>query len=395
MPMYRPTSTSGNRTKKAVFPAGATVEIANTAAQARTFEADWQALADCALDANPFLAPWCLIPALEAYGKERETCLAFVYQGQGIARNLIGVFPLELREKFRGLPLRHLISWQHPQLFLAQPLVNPDHAKLAWREVLTWAKQQGAQLIELPLVSSESATMQALESALAASALNSVTLASFERALLTPSAQTSQDYITASSSAKSRKSWRRQNRRLGELGTLDCRVMAPKEPVDPWIDDFLSLEVKSWKGRDGTALASQPHEERFFRDMARDAHTHNALHMMGLFLDGKAIALQCNLFSGGDGFAFKVAFDDAFSSLSPGVLLELAAIENFFDRDGFRSIDSCTGAGHPLMSRLWRETRQIDHILASTGRLGGQFLCRFYPLARSLRSVLKTKGTAP
>jgi len=390
--MYSPTTPSSEAPQTAQFPADETVEIASTVAEAVSYENQWQALADRALDANPFLAPWCMIPALESYGEGSNICIVFVHTHEGKERRLIGVFPLEYRKKFRGLPLRHLVSWLHPQAFLAQPLIDPEYTEMAWAKLLDWASQQGAQLIELPMVSSTSATMAALESTLASGKYKSTTVASFERALLLRSAETAEAYIAASSSAKSRKSWRRQNRRLGELGKLECKVLHPQDPADPWIDAFLSLEVNSWKGRDGTALASTPHEEQFFRKMASGAHAQKSLHMMGLFLDGQPIALQCNLFSDGDGFAFKVTFDETHSSLSPGVLLELAAIENFFGRDGFQSVDSCTGADHPLMGRLWSERRQIDHLLVPSGRFTSRIICRMFPLAQSIRATLRRKG---
>ena len=392
MQMYRPTTQPPRPSQAGQLSTGEMVEIARTVAEARRFEGQWQALADRALDANPFLEPWCLIPALESYGQDRDICIAFVYSKGESERRLIGVFPLEQRRKFRGLPLRHLVSWLHPQTFFAQPIIDPQHGEMAWAQLLDWARGQGAQLIELPMVDAASATMAALETTLANRKTKSATIASFKRALLRAGATTAAAYIAAGSSAKSRKSWRRQNRRLGELGRLECRVLGPEDPADPWIEAFLRLEANSWKGHDGTALASHPHEERFFREMAAAAHARKALHMMGLFLDGQPVALQCNLFSGGDGFAFKVTFDAQYSALSPGVLLELAAIEDFFGRDGLRSVDSCTNAGHPLMGRLWSERRQIDHQLVPTGRREGRIICRLFPLAQSIRARLRRKG---
>jgi len=39
--------------------------------------------------------------------------------------------------------------------------------------------------------------------------------------------------------------------------------------------------------------------------------------MLGLYLDGTPLAMQCNLHSGQKGFAFKVAFDENWSKVSP------------------------------------------------------------------------------
>jgi CelD/BcsL family acetyltransferase involved in cellulose biosynthesis len=343
-----------------------TVTVARTAAGAARHRAAWQDLAQRA-DANAFYEPWCLLPALEQFGLGREMRVVFVQD----AGRLLGVFPMELRSRFHGLPLRHLVAWRHAHQFLAAPLVDRDCAGAVWRRFLAWARGEGACFVGLAEMPSDGVSGAALR----AEAGQRVQVADqFTRAMLMRDAASAEDYLAQSASAGSRKDWRRLMRRLSEQGALQVRSLQAGEDAVPWIEGFLTLEAAGWKGRDGTALANDPAAAAFFRTMAMGAHGRGALHMAGLFMDGQPVALQCNLFAGGEGFAFKVAFDEAWAAFSPGVLLEVEAIRDVYARPGFTSMDACTGRDHPLMGRLWRGTRRIDHLRVATNLRGAVVL---------------------
>jgi CelD/BcsL family acetyltransferase involved in cellulose biosynthesis len=346
--------------------AGLTVTVARTVAEAARHGVAWQALADRAADANAFYEPWCLLPALEQYGAGRDTRIVFVQSGQD--GRLLGVFPMEARARFHGLPVPHLVAWRHPHAFLAQPLVDQTHAVQVWQRFLAWAGRDGAWFVDLPEMIGDGPTAAALQ---AAAGGRCRVIDSFDRALLLRDAPTAQDYIDGASSSGSRKDWRRLMRRLSEQGTLEVRSLQASDDVAPWISDFLMMEAAGWKGRNGTALATDAAGTAFFHNMATAAHARGALHMAGLFMDGRAVALQCNLFAQGQGAAFKVAFDENWAAFSPGVLLEVEAIRDVYARPGFVAMDSCTGRDHPLMNRLWRGVRRIDRCRVAT-RMGGR-----------------------
>lgn len=350
-------------------PAGAApqVAVARSAAEAAGFAAAWQALADRAAEPNPFYEPWGLLPALEAYGAGRDSRIALVQDGARPGR-LIGVFPLEMRRGSRRLPLRHLVAWRHPHLFLATPLVDADRAEEAWRGLLAWSRRQGALLLDLPDQSAEGPVAAALRAVQGGA--GSRRLDRFERAVLRRDGGDAEDYMARSSSSGSRKSWRRLLRRLGTQGALELRGLSPGESAAPWIDRFLRLEAAGWKGRGGTAMASSPQAQRYFREMALAAQARGALHMLGLFLGDVPVALQCNLLAGTAGFAFKVAFDEAYATYSPGVLLEVEAIRDLWVREGFEWMDSCASPRSPLMGRLWSGTRPIERRIVATGPAG-------------------------
>src|SRR3546814_11561232 len=66
--------------------------------------------------------------------------------------------------------------------------------------------------------------------------------------------------------AKKRKELRRQANRLAEQGAVTIRHWRAGEALDAWVDAFLDLEARGWKGRAGSAPASHGETEAWFRD---------------------------------------------------------------------------------------------------------------------------------
>src|SRR5262249_19749962 len=155
------------------------------------------------------------------------------------------------------------------------------------------------------------------------------------RALLRPMAS-DEAYLEAAMSGGARKELRRQRRRLGELGKLESAVLEDGKDLESWVEQFLQLEASGWKGQHGTALAVHSNERNFFHAVARDAFARHRLMMLGLFLDGKPIALKCNLLMGDGAIAFKIAFDEQYARFSPGVQLALDNIALAHRRPGPR-----------------------------------------------------------
>src|SRR3546814_17812199 len=66
-----------------------------------------------------------------------------------------------------------------------------------------------------------------------------------------------------------------------------------------------------------------------------------------------------NFLMGRGGFSFKIAFDEAMSRFSPGVLIEIDNLRRVLNRDDLDWMDSCAAADHPMIDSLWGERRQI------------------------------------
>ncbi|RIK79631.1 MAG: hypothetical protein DCC68_12895 [Planctomycetota bacterium] len=123
-------------------------------------------------------------------------------------------------------------------------------------------------------------------------------------------------------SAKRRSDLRRARRRAEEAGTVTTEIVAPRpDQVDALLDEAFAVEMKSWKGEDGTAMACDPDEAAFCRAYARTASRHGVLRLCFLRIDGVAAAMHVAMVHGGGFWLLKIGYDESFARCSPGMLL--------------------------------------------------------------------------
>lgn len=368
------------------------VEIVHDANGLAPHLAAWDDLAAAAVEPNAFDESWLLLPALNAFGAGHDLVFVLVYRKSAKphgAPTLCGLFPLERRRRCKGIPVRVLRLWQHVYGYLGTPLVRAGCERETLAAFLDWAATDpaGASIIELPMIHGEGPFAQALLDVLNDRHLLAVTDEAYTRAFIRRGAD-AEAYCAAHSSG-SRKEWRRLRKRLSELGALELRVLNEGEEAGPWIERFLALEASGWKGEQKTALAVGAPDRAFFTAAALGAHARGQLHMLGLFLDGRPVALKCNFIAGAGAFTFKIAFDEAHAKLSPGVLLELDNIAELHRHPRLRWMDSCAVPRHFMINRLWQERRTIQSLLIATGRWTGNLVVGLLPLVRAARAALR------
>jgi hypothetical protein len=299
-----------------------------------------------------------------------------------------GIFPLQFERRFRGLPLPTLKSWQHPFCFLCTPVLSGVYAGDTLRAFLDWVDSSAApaNLIEWELVASDGAFNALLTEELSRRRRWKVQVLRYWRALLHTSGTGK-----TSLSGRHLKELRRLKRRLWEQGHCVIRVMQPGEPVTGWIEKFVALEACGWKGREGTAIASDDRSHRFFTQVATTAAATGRIEMMAIELDGVPIAMKCNLLAGRGAFAFKIAYDERFARYSPGVLLELFNMRSVAERSPRTQwMDSCATSQHFMINRLWTARRELgNYLIASRGVAG--VMVRHFHRYKTVRDFLKRR----
>ena len=150
------------------------------------------------------------------------------------------------------------------------------------------------------------------------------------RAVLRPRAD-SEAFLAAALPGKSRKEFRRLERRLAESGELRYTAAQSDAEIERWVTEFLSLEAGGWKGARGSAFDCTEGSRSFFSSIAREAARRGRLMMLGLHVGERPVALKCNFLAGQGSFAFKIAYDEAYARYSPGVLLELENIRRLHE----------------------------------------------------------------
>jgi CelD/BcsL family acetyltransferase involved in cellulose biosynthesis len=354
--------------------------------------AEWQDLAEHAAEPNVFYEPWMVLPALDAYGGDRDLRFLFLFEERRDGPPLLcGFFPIERVPHFRGLPIPCFRLWAYVHCFLGTPLVRAGRVRSVIAAFLRWLRDRSAEhlLLEMPYCSADGPVHGALV-ARGGAGVGRMVARSWERALFEPRSS-GEAYLEEAMRTKKSKEVRRLWRRLAERGRLEIEVLSPgtgaaasPEMARTWGEEFLRLEASGWKGRGGTALLCRASDREFFRRVIAGAHERGRLMMLALRLDGRAIAMKCNLLAGDGGFAFKIAYDEEYGGLSPGFLLEIETIRHLHDCPAVRWLDSCAVPDHPMADRLWLDRRAMQSIQLATGDPAGRLVVPVFSVARRL-----------
>lgn len=330
----------------------------------------WEELARDASAPNPFFEQWFLTPSL-THLASRSTVSLVCCESDGA---LVGVLPIVRRRSYYGHPLPHIAAWLHDNAFCGLPLVRCGFEEPFWRAFLDWADHHaGAALfLHLPHVPADGAVHAALCKVIRRTGRPAAIVHQSERAMLQSELEP-EEYFAGAMSAKKRKELRRQHNRLAELGTLAFEREEGSAGIATWIDEYLALETRGWKGADGSALVQHPANSALFRAALAGAAQHGRLERLTLRMDNRAIAMLANFITPPGVFSFKTTYDEDYARFSPGVLLQRDNLA-LLARPGISWTDSCAAADHPMIERIWREKRTMLRLSIAIGGKARQAL---------------------
>ena len=373
------------------------IHVARSPEELEPHVAALECLAGAAIEPNIFFEPLMLLPAWRAFGKGRKLCAVLIYGPDGAVpesgQALFGFVVLERVPRAHGVPMSVLRTWSHSRGPLGTPLIRDGAGREVLDALLDWASTdpEGAAVLEFSDCSTDGPFHKVLTDVLRRRGAAVFTAETHTRALLVRADRAEAALAAASLSPSHRRDLGRQRRRLQDRGLLQLRALEPDADPGLWIARFLDLERSGWKGREGTAFACDPASRAFFEQVMTDAHARGRLMILGLFLDGRPIAMKVNLLAPPGSFGWKIAFDEDLSRYSPGVLLELDNIAAIHLRSEIEWSDSCATEGH-FSERLWNGRRTLATTLASTGRGAGRHvvraLARAAPVYRTIRRLI-------
>jgi CelD/BcsL family acetyltransferase involved in cellulose biosynthesis len=164
-------------------------------------------------------------------------------------------------------------------------------------------------------------------------------------------------------SGSTRKKLRQDWNRLSATGATEVVNDRAAIAVEAAFETFLALEAASWKGEQGTALACNPDDARFVRQLIRNLAAREQASVALLRVDGAVVAAQVLLYSGTQAYTWKTAFDAGFAKYSPGALLVDKVTEALLEGGPVTLIDSCSSPDG-FMGQLWTGRRtMIDALL--------------------------------
>lgn len=344
------------------------VEVANWRIL-REIEHSWKDLAGRAAEPNVFYDPGFALASIVGLDRGEHVRAVMVWRSappveRPCLRRLIGVFPYIERRRW-GLPLVAAEAYIHPYAMSAAPLVDPAFAEDTWGVLFDWLEAGGRCTPDAWLFShlpQDGPSADAMRLAARKRGVVLQVIEPRERAVLDTEGL-SPGWLDRALSSKARKEYRRQRRRLGELGRLERATASLPHETGPAIEAFLALEASGWKGRAGTAAAQSPETAGMFREAVAALAGQGQVRIDTLRLDGRPIAATITLMSGADRWLWKIAYDETYAGYSPGVLLTLDLTEEALAEGERVRWDSCALPGHPMIDRIWRQRRSYADVL--------------------------------
>ena len=359
-----------------------TTHIFRDAQSLRELVPQWEGLAADAAEPNPFYEPWLLLPALEAYGAGEDfRCFAVWQDG-----TLCGLFPLRLERRWRRLPVRGARSWIHHNMLVGTPLLREKSAGAC---IVALLRSRLAPAFEFEWTSAGGAFYGALAEAASDGGFPWLVSDAYVRALLVRGRDPRGRF-----NSNMKNNLRRWQSRLAAAGRLQPVRFGAGDDIGAWTEQFIRLEASGWKGKRGSAIACREADRRFFTAALAEAHRRGRLAITGLDLDGRPLARHTMLLGGDGAFTFKIAYDEAYASCSPGIVAEVDNVRQFLEHPGPRWIDSNTARENTSYGRVWKDRRTMQRI--AVGAHGaGRLAVALLPLVRLAKGWLSRQRSLP
>jgi CelD/BcsL family acetyltransferase involved in cellulose biosynthesis len=190
-----------------------------------------------------------------------------------------------------------------------------------------------------------------------------------------------------------RKSLRRSENRLAQLGKVSMEISEGGDDLDRLLEEGFRVEASGWKGQEGTAIISTPETERFYRQIAYWGVETGMLRLAFLRVGEKPIAFAFSLETADRHYVWKLGHDADLDQVGPGRVLIARTIERAFSM-GFKSYEFL-GSADEYKLRWAPRSRELMRAQAFAGTLPGTAERLAQTHGRALaRRVLRRSGPA-
>jgi len=287
-----------------------------------------------------------------------------LWEGIGDTRKLRVFMPVGIVKI--GLPAKRVLQvLAHEYLPTGTPLVdreNPDEAVETLFRLLADPKLNLPTTLNLPHQRRDGPVMACIEQAVSALGLHNIAHKKTHRAALTPK-DNPDEFLKTSLGKKRHRELKRQWRRLEEEGPLTFSLARNEEKMLNAFEKFLTLELRSWKGRRGTALYNHRKVASFSRQIiARLAGSQDS-EIALLSHNEKPIAALILLSRDGWFVPWKIAFDETYRSFSPGMQIMAKMTSELVQREDLVIADSLAIEGHWMMNHIWPDRLYMQDVL--------------------------------
>lgn len=324
-----------------------------------------QSLEDNLFFGKPFLAA--------AFGRMNtlETNLLTVWETQGNNRYLRMYFPVV--PDHLGLP-GHKVwrCWSHDYAPLGVPCLSdnePSDTLDRFLQLMALANNSVFSAMVFHDIPLQGSFAKIIRESLENSDTDYSQFKTGERGIIQQNTFNPSDNILDITSKK-RRQFRRQQRRLGEMGTLEFEQVANYKDMILRFEEFLLLEAKGWKGRNRTSMQTIKQTAAFARQAVTELAKSGKSEIYSIRLDNKSIASLIMLNSNGTYYPWKIAFDQQFALYSPGALLMFKASEAVSNKADFKRADSLASSNNRLVNPLWKKRMDMGTLILPMGDTG-------------------------
>jgi len=344
--------------------------------------AAWMDLEARASQANAYLSPLFVMPAIKYLDPDANIIIVFIKKsGAGIS-DLHGVGVFRERRASPQFPLPHLIAYKSIHSYLTGFLIDKDFSaevlECLFGFIAAKTHHWHGLVSEAEFALEEPEQVSANECG-----VNWLEFGSSERAILIPNA--CDESMLSSLPKNLRKNYKRCLRRLEAIGKTRWQCLTGDQVDQTVIANFVKLENMGWKGEAGTSLASCPEQVLFFQEMIRGFREQNRVFFTELSVDDEVISSTSNLISGNAGFAFKIGWNVDYAKVSPGVLNEIGLIKHCARYFGGLDFIDSGAVENSYVDKIWPWRRKVVSGVYATTNIGTSIARNMIRLKKLIR----------
>lgn len=159
-----------------------------------------------------------------------------------------------------------------------------------------------------------------------------------------------------------RSNLRKQRSRLAKSGVHSrLEVLTMPKTMTQAVADYGRLEGSGWKNRDGTAIAGENAQGRFYSALLEFYSRRSEGLVYRYWLNDQLVASDLCIHRRGVLFMLKTAYDETQAKLSPAMLMHEAILKDIFDNARFNAIEFY-GRVADWHLRLTDDVRTMYHV---------------------------------
>lgn len=197
--------------------------------------------------------------------------------------------------------------------------------------------------------------------------------------------------ILSSVSAKMRKRIRSNWKKLNNMGKVVFDEVSALPNLIDHLDAAWELELKTWKGESGTAIAQDAAIKKFYNNLAIKLSSSGKMAMFMLWCDKELVGFLYSICDEQTVHELKGSYSPKFAKFSPGHLLDWKVME-WTQKKGFKKVNMC-GEADSYKKHWCNEQDEVSAIrIFSTGLFGKLFYQMCFAWKNKLRRVRGLEG---